>query len=125
MIIKGVTTHKLDFIKTYGDQPFVVGENGVLELNDKYVVYKIDDILYTTYFDTYLTYFSFEIDVFKEINTSGFIYDDSFGYDDKKNIESFINIQRNNFSVFEKFFYFSDTESVGDINSIPKKILDF
>lgn len=124
-MITGYTDSKLDDIRTYYEQPYVVGINGVTYINEEKIEYTIDLVNYITFFDDIQTtiFISPLTDQPTISNDRVAVFDDSNPFGDKKNTESFINIDRNNYSVFEKLFKLSKITKLSDFEDLPNNYL--
>jgi len=125
-MITGFTESKLEVIKTFNpDEPYKVGVNGVTYLDDDKIEYTIDSINYVTLFDidettTFTSPLSDPPTIF---NDRVAVFDDSNPFSDKKETESYINIDRNNYSVFEKLFKLSKVTKLSDFEDLPNNYL--
>lgn len=125
-MITGFTDSKLEDIRTFDpNKPYKVGINGVTYVDDDKVEYSIDDVSYVTLFDVNeTTTFSSPLsDPPTIFNDRVAVFDDSNPFGDKKETESYINIDRNNYSVFEKLFKLSKITKLSDFEDLPNNYL--
>jgi hypothetical protein len=119
-VISGETEDRLEEVMTYNlNNPFVEGVNGVLTATPEYVVYVIDEVMYTTILDTKKTYY--------EIGMSGLTVENSIArfvikreadvFIGKNNTVDKIEIDRSEFSVFESMFRMSKIDSLDDFEN--------
>lgn len=122
MLVTGTTSSKLPQVKTYNkNNPYQVGVKGVLEVTNDYVIYEIDNIEYKTFFtgDTFFAYNS-PMDLTGE--QKYFLYDEESPYIAFRE-QNNININRNEFSVFESMYKLSQVDDIADFNDFPENYL--
>jgi len=122
MLVTGTTSSKLQQVKSYSKtQPYQVGIKGVTEVTSEYVIYKIDNIEYKTFF-TGNTVFSYNVTNKFTGEKKDFVYDEKTPYIKTKE-ENNINIKRNEFSVFESMYKLSQVDDIADFNDFPDNYL--
>jgi len=115
-IITGYTESRLKNVITYTGE-YKVGVNGVTEVNQEYITYEIDGIVYLTYLDTDVTIYGFgkltnEFDVQPILAN-----DNSVSIDVKKTLNAFI-IDRSNISIYEYFNKMNNCNNLDDLLDI-------
>ncbi len=125
-IVSGYTENRLSDVETYDTVfPYKVGMNGVTFVGYKpdstidYVEYNIDGIDYKTIFDDFYTttysYIARGIDSLTGINFSLIKNDKILGINQKPEVLSFVNIERQEISVFDPFYRLKNIKNIGDL----------
>jgi hypothetical protein len=107
-------------VMTYNlNQPYVEGVNGVVSVTPEHIVYVIDEVQYTTIMETGKTYYEIGMSGLTSSNSvSRFVVKrESDVFIDKLNTVDKIDIDRSEFSVFEKLYRFAKIDSLDDFEN--------
>lgn len=124
--VTGKTNNYLDLARTYDpNNPYVVGVNGVTAyVPDEYIEYNVDGIIfYRTLFDDDLTTTFSCTGATINYDDTLIVGDESNSFAANSSIESFINIDRNNYSIFENFYKLSQINNLSDLDDLPLNYL--
>jgi hypothetical protein len=114
--VTGLTSSRLEEARSYSGD-FKIGVNGVIAVNDNYVMYAIDGVNYITYLDTNLTIYTVTKPS-NEFERQNILRDDnSVSIDIKKTLNAFI-IERSNISVYDYFNKLNNCDNLDDILDI-------
>lgn len=144
-MISGITSHKLDLVKTYSStNPYQVGVNGVTNVTYQdpialtgitFVSYSIGDINYTTKLSDLITILTSNITQFPTTfftNSSGYDFEPYITFPNKQNtfdikeeakmglvsppkINNELFIERQDLAVFERYSRFSEIKNLNDL----------
>ena len=144
-MIAGITSHKLDLVKTYSStNPYQVGVNGVTNVTYQdpialtgitFVSYSIGDINYTTKLSDLITILTSNITQFPTTfftNSSGYDFEPYITFPNKQNtfdikeeakmglvsppkINNELFIERQDLAVFERYSRFSEIKNLNDL----------
>jgi hypothetical protein len=115
-IVTGYTKSRLKEVISYSNE-YLVGVKGVTSVNQEYVTYEIDGIVYLTYLDTDVTIYGFGKPT-NEFEYQSILKDDnSVSVDVKKTLNAFV-IDRSNISVYDYFNKISNCDSLDDLLDI-------
>jgi hypothetical protein len=119
-VITGETEDRLEEVMTYNlNNPFIEGVNGVLSATSEYVVYVIDEVVYTTILDTKKTFYEIGMNGLNPENSIArfVIKREADVFIGKNNTIDKIEIDRSEFSVFESLFRIAKIDSLDDFEN--------
>ena len=116
--LTGYTDNKLNLVRSYDyNNPYVVGVNGVTEVDINYIKYIINGINYITNVNDLTTTFEFSTLRYYYTNSNYIGEEDLINYVDKTQIDNEISIERQQTSVIENFSKLRQVSSTEDFTT--------
>jgi hypothetical protein len=119
-VITGETESRLEEVMTYNlNTPYQIGLNGVISVTEEYVIYEIEQVIYTTFLETEQTFYEIGMQGLTEENSVArfVIKREEDVFIGRHNTIDKIDIDRSEFSVFEKMYRLAKINSLDDFEN--------